>query len=137
MFTTCLILPLVLDRALWMPSSPGVCVRGKDKDSSPSQQVLFSGPRGGLSPLPTMGCTVSPPTHVLLPPAPERPREGGCKPGGLSASGGVEFCASSLGTTHSSLFSPLPSRASLERTAPGPPPGPPPVPCLCPTSAMF
>ena len=30
MFTTCLILPLVLDQALWMPSSPGVCVRGKD-----------------------------------------------------------------------------------------------------------
>lgn len=120
MFNACRILPLVLDQALWMPSSLGVCVRGKDKDSSPSQQLLFSGPRGGLSPLPTMGCTFSPPTHVPLPTTPEQPWKGGCKPGGLSAGGGVEVCASSLGTAHSSLFSPLPS-ASLEMTGPRPP----------------
>ena len=122
MFNACLTLPPVLNQAVWMPSSPGrVCVSRKDKDSGPSQQFLFSGPRGDLRPLPTVGCTFSPPTHVHLPPTPEQLREGGRKPAGLSADGGVEVCASSLGTTHSSLSSPIPSRAPLEMTGPRPP----------------
>lgn len=122
MSNACLTLPPVLDQAVWMPSSPGrVSVSGKDKDRGLSQQFLFSGPRGGLRPLPTVGCTFSPPTHVPLPPTPEQLQEGGHKPGGLSADGGVDVCASSLGTTHSSLSSPIPSRASLEMTGPRPP----------------